>query len=81
MRDDKYFEVYEEAVNLSEYYTEQVGREVEFGFDNPYELWVRAPRTNGKEYFEVFATAEERVKLLYPDVFLDDDYSDPLADF
>ena len=81
MRDDKYFEVYEEAVNLSEYYTEQIGREVEFGFDNPYELWVRAPRTNGKEYFEVFATAEERVKLLYPDVFLDDDYSDPLADF
>lgn len=79
MRDDRYFEVFEEANNLSEYYSEQIGKSVEFGFDNPNDLWVRAPRTNGKEYFEVFATAEERVRQLYPDIFLDDDYEDPLA--
>lgn len=81
MRDDKYFEVFEEANNLSDYYSEQTGKTVEFGFDNPYELWVRAPRTNGKEYFESYSTAEERVRLLYPDVFLDDDYGDPLEGF
>lgn len=80
MRDDRYFEVFEQAGSLSEYYTEQVGREIEFGFDNEYELWVRAPRTNGREYFESYSTAEERIRLLYPDIFLDDDYSDPLAD-
>jgi len=80
MQEDRYLEVFEEATNLSEYYTEQVGREIEFGFDNEYELWVSAPRTNGREYFELFSTAEERVKQLYPDIFLDDDYSDPLAD-
>jgi hypothetical protein len=78
MRDDSYFEMFETANSLSEFYTEQIGRTVEFGFDNSYDLWVRTPRTNGKEYFEHYATAEERVKQLHPDVFLDDDYEDPL---
>lgn len=79
MRDDKYWELFETAGDLSEYYSEQIGKSVEFGFDNTIDLWVRAPRTNGKEYFETYATAEERVRLLYPDIFLDDDYEDPLA--
>lgn len=81
MRDDKWFDLFETANNLSDYYTEQIGREVEFGMDNVIDLWVRTPRTNGKEYFENFGTAEERVRQLYPDVFLDDDYEDPLAGF
>jgi hypothetical protein len=81
MRDDKYMEILEASVNLTEYYSEETGRDVEFGFDNEYELWVNAPRTNGQEYFEDYSTAEERIRLLYPDVFLDDDYTDPLAEF
>jgi hypothetical protein len=81
VRDDKYFDVFEQATNLTDYYTEQVGKTIEFGFDNEYELWVSAPRTNGREYFETYGTAEERIRLLYPDIFLDDDYGDPLADY
>lgn len=79
MRDDKYFDLFEQANNLTDYYTEQVGKTIEFGFDNVYDLWVRTSRGSGKEYFETYATAEERVRQLYPDVFLDDDYEDPLA--
>jgi hypothetical protein len=81
MRDEKYMEILETSVNLTEYYSEETGRDVTFGFDNEYELWVDAPRTNGKEYFETYEAGEERVRLLYPDVFLDEDYGDPLADF
>jgi hypothetical protein len=81
MRDEKWLEIFEQASNLTAYYSEEVGRDVQFGFDNEYELWVNAPRTNGQEYFENYSTAEERVRLLYPDVFLDEDYGDPLADF
>jgi hypothetical protein len=51
---------------------------VEFGTDDDNDLWMMTPRS-GKEYFDDFHTAEERVRLLYPDVFLDDDYTDPLA--
>jgi hypothetical protein len=81
MRDEKYMEILETSVNLTEYYSEETGRDVTFGFDNEYELWVDAPRTNGKEYFETYEAGEERVRLLYPDVFLDDDYSDPIPEF
>ena len=81
MRDEKYLEIFEQASNLTAYYSEETGRDVEFGFDNEYELWVDAPRTNGREYFENYSTAEERIILLYPDVFLDEDYGDPLAEF
>lgn len=76
MRDDKYWELFETADSLTDYYTEQVGRQVEFGLDGS-ELWVQASRTNGKEYFETFAYAEDRIRQLYPDVFIDDDYADP----
>ena len=77
MRDDRYWELFETAESLTEYYTEQVGRQIEFGFDGTTELWVKAPRTNGKEYFETYANAEDRVKQLYPDIFIDEDYADP----
>jgi hypothetical protein len=78
MRDEDYFSLFEQANSLTEYYSEQTGKNIEFGLDNTHELWVRAPRTNGKEYFEYYHTAEERIRTLYPDVFLDDDYEDPL---
>jgi len=80
MRDDRYFELHETAQELTEYYSEQVGSLIQFGLDNSEELWVETARS-GKEYFELFSTAEERIKLLYPSVFLDDDFSDPLAGF
>jgi hypothetical protein len=80
MRDDRYFEVFEQASNLSEYYSEQTGTSVEFGFDDSgLDLWVRTPRS-GKEYVDSYGFAEERVRNIYSDLFLDDDYSDPLAD-
>ena len=80
MRDDRYFELFDTAQELTEYYSEQVGSLIQFGLDNSDELWVETARS-GKEYFELFSTAEERIKLLYPSVFLDDDFSDPLAGF
>jgi len=79
MRDDRYLEINEMATNLTEFYSEQTGKEVVFGYDEDFDLWVTAPRTNGKEYFENYGTAEERILQLYSELFLDDDYEDPLA--
>jgi hypothetical protein len=78
MRDSRYFEMFEQASNLTTYYTEETGAFVEFGTDDDNDLWMATPRS-GKEYFDSFEVAEERVRLLYPDVFLDDDYTDPLG--
>jgi hypothetical protein len=78
MRDDRYLELHEMATNLTEFYSEQTGKEVVFGFDEDFDLWVTAPRTNGKEYFENYGTAEDRILQLYSELFLDDDYTDPL---
>jgi hypothetical protein len=78
MRDDKYLELNEMATNLTDFYSEQVGKPVEFGFDDAYDLWVTAPRTNGREYFETFGSAEERVMQLYSELFLDDGSGDGL---
>jgi len=79
MRDEKYLELQEMANNLTDFYSEQVGKAVEFGFDEDFDLWVTAPRTNGKEYFESYGGAEDRILQLYSELFLDDDYTDPLA--
>lgn len=79
MRDDKYFEAFEEASNLSEYYSEQTGTAIEFGFEQDgLDLWFRTPRS-GKEYVDSYGFAEERIKNMYSELFLDDDYDDPLA--
>lgn len=81
MRDDRYFELFETADNLTEFYSEQVGKPIEFGVDEELDLWVTAPRTNGREYFETFASAEERVLQLYSELFLDTGDTDSLEDF
>lgn len=78
MRDDRWFELTEMATNLTDFYSEQVGKPVEFGFDEAQDLWVTAPRTNGREYFETFGSAEERVMQLYSELFLDDGTGDGL---
>lgn len=80
MRDDRYFELFEAANNLTEFYSEQVGKPIEFGVDEDLDLWVTAPRTNGKEYFETFGSAEDRVIQLYSELFLDEGDIDPIDD-
>lgn len=80
MRDDRWFELQETATNLTEFYSEQVGKPIEFGVDEELDLWVTAPRTNGREYFETFGSAEERVMQLYSELFLDDGTGDELED-
>jgi hypothetical protein len=72
MRDDRWFELFETANSLTEFYSEQVGKSIEFGFDEDLDLWVTAPRTNGKEYFETFGSAEDRVIQLYSELFLEE---------
>lgn len=72
MRDDRYFELFETANNLTEFYSEQTGKSIEFGLDEDLDLWVTAPRTNGKEYFETFGSAEDRVMQLYSELFLEE---------
>lgn len=76
MRDDRYFELFETADNLTEFYSEQIGKHIEFGVDEELDLWVTAPRTNGREYFETFGSAEERVMQLYSELFLDENEID-----
>lgn len=80
MRDDRWFELHETATNLTDFYSEQVGKAIEFGVDEELDLWVTAPRTNGREYFETFGSAEERVMQLYSELFLDDGKRDELED-
>jgi hypothetical protein len=80
MRDDRWFELHETANNLTEFYSEQVGKPVEFGVDEALDLWLTAPRTNGREYFESFGSAEDRVMQLYSELFLDDGSSDELEE-
>ena len=78
MRDDRYFELFETANNLTEFYSEQVGKSIEFGLDEDLDLWVTAPRTNGKEYFDTFGSAEDRVIQLYSELFLEEVTNDPM---
>lgn len=80
MRDDRWVELFEAADNLTQFYSEQVGKPVEFGVDEELDLWVTAPRTNGREYFETFGSAEDRVMQLYSELFLDDGSADDMED-
>jgi hypothetical protein len=79
MRDDKYFELLEIANSLSEYYSEQTGKDIEFGVDGQGDIWIKTPRNQSREYYERFTTAEDRVKAIYHDIFIDDDYEDPFG--
>ena len=77
--DDVWADLAMTANDLSEYYSEMTGYNVEFGTEYPIsrDIYVSAPRTKGQEWFENFADAEDRIKLLYPEVFTDD-FDDPL---
>lgn len=63
---------------LSEYYSEAVGTNIRTGVEPDGDVWVMCNRTTGREYFESVSDLEDRVKLLYDEYFIDDDYSDPL---
>lgn len=71
-------EYVEEQLNLlSEYYSETLGLDVRTGIEGG-DVWVSCGRTNGREYFEEVSELENRVKILYYEMLVDDDYSDPL---
>jgi hypothetical protein len=73
--DREYIE--EQLELLSEYYSEALGIDVRTGIEGG-DMWVSCSRTNGREYFEEVSALEDRVKLLYNEMLVDDDYSDPL---
>ncbi len=73
-------ELNEEMVSLGEYYTDTTGRLIEAGADTEG-IWISSNRTNGREYFDDTFDAEDRIKQLYNEYLLEDDYSDGLDEF
>lgn len=71
----------EEAQWLAEYYTGVTGRDIRAGVEPSGDIWISSNRTYDKEYFDYLALAEDRIKQLYSDYLIEDDYSDPLEDF
>lgn len=72
----------EEAMELAEYWSEITGRGVFSGATGTGEVWIDSNRTNGHEYFESIADAENRLKMLYYDLIMDEsDEYDPLEGF
>lgn len=57
--------------SLTEYYSEQTGQPIDFGYDGEM-FWVSGPRLKEHEKFEYSEDAEDRVKLLYPEIFTDE---------
>ena len=77
-RSDRLDELYDEALGLEEYYSEVTGRDIHIVVESIDEMYIQAPRTNGKEYFQSLRDADKRLKQLYEDILPDDgDYSDP----
>lgn len=72
-----YLEVRMQLEDLSDYYSEVLGADVQAGLQQG-ELWLSCARTNGREYFEDIEMLEDRIKMLYHDRLLDEDYRDPL---
>ena len=72
-----YLEIKLQLEDLSDYYSEVLGSDVRAGLQQG-ELWLSCSRTNGREYFESVSDLEDRIKNLYNDRLIDDDYSDPL---
>lgn len=73
-------ELNEEMQSLGEYYTDTTGRLIEAGADLEG-IWISSNRTNGREYFDDTFDAEDRIKQLYGEYLLEDDYSDGLDEF
>jgi hypothetical protein len=78
---EDYYELTETLGELSNYYSDTIGRDIRMGSDIDGDVWLSSNRTNGKEYFDSIEEAERRVKLLYNDLLPDEDEIDPLEGF
>jgi hypothetical protein len=81
MANEDYEELTETLGELSNYYSDTIGRDIRMGSDIDGDVWLSSNRTNGKEYFDSIEEAERRVKLLYNDLLPDEDEIDPLEGF
>lgn len=70
----------DDVYEISEYFTEVTGRVINAGIESG-EIWMSSNRTNGKEYFDSIDELEFRLKMLYSELLMDDDYRDPLEGF
>jgi hypothetical protein len=76
---DYEFEELEEIVSdLSDYYSETIGRNIDMGVDEDLDIWFSSSRTNGREYVDSIEELERRMKLLYSDLIEDNDDGDDL---
>lgn len=66
-----YTENNEVADALTEYYTTQTGRAIEFSYQDGV-FSINGARIGYNEQFDESSDAEDRVKLLYPEVFTDE---------
>lgn len=82
MANEDYQELLETLGDLSDYYSDAVGRNIDMGSDGDGDVWISSTRTNGREYFDSLEEAERRLELLYSDLLPDsDDDRDPLEGF
>lgn len=71
-------ELEEIVSDLSEYYSEAIGRNVDMGVDEDFDIWFSSSRTNGREYVDSIEELERRMKLLYADLIEDNDDNDEI---
>lgn len=76
------FEELEESLTaISEYYSEVTGRNILAGVDSDLDIWIESSRTNGREYLESMSEVERRLRSLYSDLVVDDEYDSGLDAF
>lgn len=73
MSDYEFEELEEITADLSNYYSEITGRNIEIGIDEDEDLWISSSRTNGREYLESLKEVERRLHLLYGDLIEDNE--------
>lgn len=82
MANDNFDEVCEVVSNLSDYYSDITGRNVDLGVDSGGDIWISGYRTYGKEYFPTVQEAERRLEILYESYLTDNgDTTDPLEGY
>lgn len=82
MADDNFDEVCELVSNLSDYYSDITGRNVDLGVDSGGDIWLSGYRTSGREYFQSVQEAERRLEILYQNYLTDNgDNIDPLEGY
>ena len=81
MPNEDFDEAIEVVNNLSDYYSDITGRNVDMGIDGNGDIWVSGYRTSGREYFSSLEEAERRLEIVYENYLTDDgDTSDPLEE-